>query len=141
MNPQLILFMRIALAAIWFYNGLWMKVIALDAHHLQIVSSVASGHIDAAVLLRSIGGCETLLAIGILSGLFHRFVNYFQIAVIVLMNLIGIAFGGGAIEHPVGLLLSNVPTVLCALTVALYGPGACALRLPDSGSGKDEGDV
>lgn len=132
MSPKLILAMRIALAAIWLYNGLWMKVIVLDAHHSQIVSAVASGHIDAAVLLRSIGACETLLAVGILSGFFHRFVNYFQIGVIVLMNLIGITFGGGAIEHPIGLLLSNVPTVLCALAVALYGPGACALQLPKS---------
>lgn len=138
MNPNLILAMRIALAAIWLYNGLWMKVIAVDAHHLQIVASVAGGaHLDAVTLLRIIGGCETLLAVGILSGLFHKFVNYFQIAVIVLMNIIGIIFGGGTIEHPAGLLLSNIPTILCALAVAHYGPGACALgrRKSDSASG------
>lgn len=100
----------------------------LDPHHLEIVRSVVgSSRVDPVVVLRTIGGCETLLAVGILSGLFHRFVSYFQIAVIFIMNVAGAIFGGGAIAHPFGLIVSNLPTMMCALIVALRGPGAFSL--------------
>jgi uncharacterized membrane protein YphA (DoxX/SURF4 family) len=121
---------RIALASVWLYNGLWLKVIALDPHHLEIVRSVSGGSsIAPVVLLRTIGCCETLLAIGILSGLFYRFVSYFQIAIVLVMNVIGSIFGGGAIAHPVGLIVSNLPLIMCALVVALRGPGAFSLSI------------
>lgn len=126
-SAKLIFAIRVVLAAVWFYNGLWLKVIAVDPHHLEIVSSIASGGIDPLTLMRMIGGCETLLAIGILSGLFHRFVNYFQIAIVLAMNIIGIMFGGDTIPNPAGLIISNLPLVMCALVVALEGPGAYAL--------------
>lgn len=130
MNPKLIFAIRLALAAVWFYNGLWLKVIALDAHHLEIVRSVSnSSGIEPALLLRLIGSAETLLGIGIVSGLFYRFVSYFQIVIILLMNLIGSIGGGGAIAHPFGLVISNLPTIMCALLVATNGPGAYSLNI------------
>ena len=130
MNPKLIFAIRLALAAVWFYNGFWLKVIALDAHHLEIVRSVSSSSgIEPAFILRLIGSAETLLGVGIVSGLFYRFVSYFQIFIIVLMNLIGSIGGGGAIAHPFGLIISNLPTIMCALVVATNGPGAFALKL------------
>lgn len=130
MNPKLIFAIRLALAAVWFYNGLWLKVIALDAHHLEIVRSVSnSSGIEPALLLRLIGSAETLLGIGIVSGLFYRFVSYFQIFIILLMNLIGSIGSGGAIGHPFGLVISNLPTIMCALVVATNGPGAYSLNI------------
>lgn len=138
MNPKLILVIRLALAAVWFYNGLWLKVIALDAHHLEIIRSVSSNSgFEPAFLLRLIGSAETLLGIGIVSGLFYRFVSYFQIFIILLMNLIGTVGGGGAIAHPFGLIISNLPTIMCALVVATNGPGAFSLRLGGAVAGAD----
>jgi uncharacterized membrane protein YphA (DoxX/SURF4 family) len=128
-DSKLIFVIRLALALVWLYNGLWLKVIALDQHHLDIVRSVVgSSGIEPVLLLRGIGGCETLLAVGIISGLFHRFVSYFQIAIIITMNIAGAIGGGGAIVHPFGLVISNLPTIMCALVVALKGPGAFSLR-------------
>jgi uncharacterized membrane protein YphA (DoxX/SURF4 family) len=130
MSPKLVFAIRIVLALVWLYNGLWLKIIALDPHHLEIVTSVAKDTgIDAVIVLRSIGACESLLGIGILSGLFHRFVSYFQIIVILLMNVCGAIFGGGAIQHPFGLVISNLPTIACATVVLIYGPGAYSLKL------------
>lgn len=134
MNPKLIFAIRLALAAVWFYNGLWLKVIALDAHHLEIVRSVSNNSgIEPALILRLIGSAETLLGLGIVSGLFYRFVSCFQIVIILLMNLIGSIGGGGAIAHPFGLIISNLPTIMCALVVATNGPGAFALKLGRGG--------
>ncbi len=113
----------------WIYNGLWLKVIALDPHHLEIMTSVSQATgLEPAFLLRLIGGCETLLGVGIISGLFYKFVSYFQIFIILLMNLIGSVFGGGAIQHPFGLIISNLPTIMCAVIVAANGPGAFSLK-------------
>ncbi len=128
-SPKMVFAIRIVLASIWLYNGLWLKVIALDPHHLDILRSVGHGT-DPVLLSRSIGSCETLLGFGILSGLFFRFVSYFQIGVILLMNVIGSLFGGGTIPHPFGLIISNLPTIMCALIVAQNGPGAYALKFP-----------
>jgi uncharacterized membrane protein YphA (DoxX/SURF4 family) len=133
MNPKIIFAIRCVLAAVWLYNGLWLKVIALDPHHLSIVTPIGhSLQISPETMLRSIGGLETLLGIGILSGLFYKFVSYFQIAIVLLMNFIGIIFGGGAIQHPLGLIVSNLPTLMCAWLVAAYGPGSYSLRLPNA---------
>ncbi|MDR3614263.1 MAG: DoxX-like family protein [Candidatus Obscuribacterales bacterium] len=129
MSGTILFFIRVSLAAVWLYNGLWLKVIELDPHHLEIVRSVfGNGGIEPVFILRLIGSCESLLALGIASGLFYRFVSYFQITVILLMNLIG-SISGGAISHPFGLVISNLPTIMCAMVVANYGPGAYSLTL------------
>ena len=135
MNSKMIFAIRIALAAVWLYNGLWLKVIAADPHHLEIVRSVAGGiGVEPVTMLQVIGIGETLLGLGILSGLFFRFVSYFQIAVVLAMNVIGAICGGGAIQHPFGLMISNLPMIMCAAVVALHGPGAYSLRCSRGGS-------
>ncbi len=124
----LLLAVRCVMAAVWFYNGLWLKLIARDAHHLEIVSAVVAGtRVPPVVGLSVIGGGETLLALGVLSGLWPRFVNGFQIGLLVVMNVCGIIFGGGAIERPVGLLIANLPLIACASMVIALGPGRFAM--------------
>jgi uncharacterized membrane protein YphA (DoxX/SURF4 family) len=109
---------RIIVALTWFYQGLWLKVIARDPHHLEIVERVGLPH--PLIALSVIGVCEGLLAIAVLSGFFPRAVAGFQIAVILSMNLTAILGSGGAIREPIGLLLGNAPLLLC---IALVGWG------------------
>lgn len=131
MGPKFLFLIRCVLALIWLYNGLWLKILDVDPHHLEIVQSVFSVSINqAANFLNLIGALETLLGIGIISGLFHRFVNYFQVFILLAMNTIGIVSGEGSISNPAGLLIMNLPTILCAIIIARLGPGAWALRFP-----------
>ncbi len=119
---------RCVLAAVWVYHGLWLKLVVRDTHHLEIVGAVVGGTgISPIVGLGIIGSGETLLALGIMSGLWPRFVNSFQIGLLVLMNGCGILFGGGAIERPLGLVIANLPLVACAAMVIVFGPGRLAL--------------
>ncbi len=130
MSPKCVFAIRCVLALIWLYNGLWLKILAVDPHHLEIVQAVFQISVNqAADFLNVIGALETLLGLGILSGLFYRFVNYFQVFILIAMNSIGIVGGEGSISNPAGLLIMNLPTILCAIIVARYGPGAWALRL------------
>lgn len=110
--------LRCAMAAVWLYNGLWLKILAVDPHHARIVASTL-GH---PAWLTAIGAGESILALGILSGRFSRFVNMAQIALLVAMNAVGILFSG-QIERPLGLVVSNLPLLMCALAIVLFGPG------------------
>lgn len=110
--------LRGVLAVVWLYNGLWLKVLAVDPHHAQIVASTL-GH---PAWLAVIGAGETLLALGILSGWLSRFVNGVQLLLLVVMNTVGIFFSG-QIANPAGLVISNLPLAACATALLLFGPG------------------
>ncbi len=122
MNPYVLFALRVMIALIWLYNGLWLKVILLDAEHLAVVQGLEQTWLSPENLLRLIGSCEILLAIGVLSGLFNRFVSIFQFVILLVMNTIGIVFSG-AIAAPLGLLVQNLPLFFCIGLVAYYGPG------------------
>lgn len=107
---------RIIIALTWFYQGLWLKVIARDPHHLEIVQKVGLPRPELA--LTTIGIGETLIGLAVLSGFFPRSVTVFQIVLILTMNLTAIVGSRGAIREPIGLLLGNMPLLLC---IALVG--------------------
>jgi uncharacterized membrane protein YphA (DoxX/SURF4 family) len=84
-------------------------------------------------MLALIGCGETLLALGVLSGLFSRPLAWLQAALVVLMNTGGIVFAGGtAIEDPLGLVIHNLPFLACVALVGTYGPGPHTLTLSSS---------
>lgn len=122
MNPYLLFSLRMMLGLIWLYNGLWLKVILLDAEHLAVVQGLEISFLSSENLLRLIGFAEILLALGIWSGHLNRFVSIFQLVILLVMNGIGIAFSG-AINEPLGLLIQNLPMFFCIIIVAVYGPG------------------
>ena len=98
-----------SLAALWAYEGLWLKVIARNPHELDIVRS-AVGNIGLPALpsMIAIGIAETALAIGIVSGIWARPVAWFQLIVLFVMQSIGSIFGG--IKNPVDLWVHSLPT-------------------------------
>jgi uncharacterized membrane protein YphA (DoxX/SURF4 family) len=122
--PALLTAIRLSVAAIWLYEGLWLKIVHPVPHEVAVVESVAFGSLTPERLLALIGGGETLMGLGVLSGLYPRFLAWFQGSVLVLMNGIGIAFSHGAIADPLGLVLKNLPLLLCIIVLGLYSPGA-----------------
>jgi uncharacterized membrane protein YphA (DoxX/SURF4 family) len=127
-HPVLLAAMRVAVAAVWIYEGLWQKVLRPAPHELAIVQSVAFGPVTPLLFMRSIGIGETLLGLAVLSGLYSRPLAWVQGVLLVLMNGIGIAFSDGAIADPVGLVLRNLPLLLCIAALGVHGPGALAPR-------------
>ncbi len=113
---------RVVMALVWLYNGLWLKLIVADAHHQQIVASTFHDAAMGQMIMRGIGAGETLLALGILLGCLPRLVNGMQIAVLVAMNAVGILCSG-QIERPAALVISNLPLVVCAVAIVVFGPG------------------
>lgn len=128
LHPNFLFAVRLVISLTWLYEGLWQKVIIQDAHELSIVSQFAAAPETAHGFMMLIGIGETLLAIGVLSGVLHRALAWLQIVLLVSMNGLGIIFGGGAIQHPVALIIHNLPLVACIVLVGWYGPGAYALK-------------
>ncbi len=127
-NPRFLLIVRCAIALIWLYEGLWQKLIARDAYELSIVRQFTNSDDTALQMMSAIGTAETLLAVAILSGFFARPLAWFQISILVVMNLTGIFFGNNTIEQPIGLLIKNMPLLLCMGLIGLYGPGCWKIR-------------
>lgn len=113
---------RLVMALVWLYNGLWLKVVARDPHHERIIASVFGEGGAASAAMLAIGWMETLLALAIASGRASTPVNVLQIILLLGMNAAGI-LGSGEIARPAGLLISNLPLVLCAAMIAWGGPG------------------
>jgi uncharacterized membrane protein YphA (DoxX/SURF4 family) len=125
MNGKGILILaRIVIALTWFYQGIWLKVIARDPHHLEIVTRV--GLPKPALALTMIGIGEGLLGLAVLLGVFPRLIACFQIAIILAMNLTAILASGGAIHEPAGLLIGNAPLLLCMAMVGFNRPKAAS---------------
>ncbi|MEY4902626.1 MAG: hypothetical protein RLZZ292_441 [Bacteroidota bacterium] len=75
------------IAAVWFINGFFCKVLNLVPRHQQIVARIL-GDDYAPLLTKLIGFGEIAMAIWILSGLFPRWNTYTQIALIATMNVL-----------------------------------------------------
>ena len=122
MSPVLIWLLRGVVALVWIYEGLWLKVIRQAPHELQVVASVGIGWLPPKTLLFLIGSGETLLGIGVLTGLYARFLAWFQILLLLAMNAVGIVFGHGSISDPAGLLIHNLPFLACIAILGLCSP-------------------
>jgi uncharacterized membrane protein YphA (DoxX/SURF4 family) len=105
--------LRVAVALVWLYQGLWHKIIAVDARHLEIVAS-APTFLPPRLALGLIGGLETLFAFSILARWRERFFAMFQIGSLVAMNVAGILFAGHKIPDIGGMLTMNL---VFALTI------------------------
>ncbi len=86
------------------------------------MSAVPVHSLSPATLLFLIGCGELLLGLGVLSGIYPRFLAWFQGVILVLMNALGIAFAGKAIADPAGLVIHNVPLLLCILVLGVHTP-------------------
>ena len=75
------------LAAIWFANGLFCKVLNLVPRHQEIVGRIL-GEEHAVLFTKLIGGAEILMAIWIVSGYYRRINTATQILIIASMNVL-----------------------------------------------------
>ena len=105
--------LRVAVALVWLYQGLWHKIVAVDARHLEIVASAPS-FLPPRLALGMIGGLETLFAISILARWRQRLFAWLQIWMLVAMNAAGILFAGDKIPDIGGMLTMNL---VFALTI------------------------
>jgi uncharacterized membrane protein YphA (DoxX/SURF4 family) len=98
--------LRVAVAMVWIYQGLWHKLLAVDVRHLEIVSA-APALLPPRVVLGLIGMLETFFGVAIFSKWRQRLFGKLQIGMLVVMNAAGIIFAGDKIQDIGGMLTMN----------------------------------
>jgi|SRR5208282_5588630 len=111
MPPTLLI--RLAIALIWFYEGLWCKVLGRMPHQEGIVEEVPFlGPGVAHVFLVSLGVFECALGLWVLAGWQAWWAALAQTLLLVTMNSIGMTFARRLIHDPPGMLLKNFSLVV-----------------------------
>ena len=111
--------LRIAVAAVWLYEGLWCKLLGGEPHQLTVVESVPRfGPRIGAAFLKALGVVETALALWALSGIAPLPCAVAQTLLLVTLNTNGMIFARHIIHDPPGMLVKNFAFLLLAWVAA-----------------------
>jgi len=103
---------RLAIAAVWLYQGGWCKLVAPNERHLRVVAGLPGvGPAHARKVLAMVGGMEVALAAWVLSGRAPRSAAAAQTALLGAMNGGGLLFSHGAIAEPGAMVTQNLALV------------------------------
>ena len=96
------------MAAVWFYEGLWCKLLAPADRQLAIVDSLPGASSGlAAGALTAIGIIETAFGIIVLGGWAGRRAASIQTVALICMNVGGLVFARDLIPDPAGMVVHN----------------------------------
>jgi uncharacterized membrane protein YphA (DoxX/SURF4 family) len=100
--------MRVAVAAVWLYEGLWNKLLGGAARQVQVVSAVPRlGPLFGSSFLKLLGAVEVLVAAWVLSGILPGFCAIAQVVLLVLLNVNGLLWARHIIHDPGGMVVKN----------------------------------
>lgn len=103
---------RLAIAAVWLYQGGWNKLVAPNERHLRVVAGVPGvGAARARQVLSLVGGVEVALALWVLSGRAPKSAATAQTVLLTAMNGGGLLFSRDAIAEPGGMVTQNLALV------------------------------
>ncbi|MEO7114145.1 MAG: DoxX-like family protein, partial [Polyangiaceae bacterium] len=84
--PPLLL-VRLAVAAVWLYEGLWCKLLGREAHQVKVVEAVPKlGPLVGRQFLFALGLLETTLAVWVMSGVAPGYCAITQTIVLITLN-------------------------------------------------------
>ena len=119
--PPLLL-TRIAIAAVWLYEGLWCKVLGRMPGQGDIVASVPFlGPGRGPGLLTAIGVVECGLALWVLGGWAPVWAAAIQTLLLVGMNSFGLVFARRLIHDPGGMVVKNFAFLVLVWVAAAQG--------------------
>lgn len=99
---------RVSIALVWLYQGLWCKVLGWAPQQKELVADVPFiGHVAARTVLVSLGLIECSIAAWVLSGKRMRHAALAQTTLIVAMNAGGIIWAWRLIPDVGGILVQN----------------------------------
>jgi hypothetical protein len=103
---------RLAIAAVWLYQGGWCTLVAPNERHLRVVADLPGvGTSHARKVLSLVGAVEVGLAVWVLSGRAPRTAAGAQTALLGAMNGGGLLFSRGAIAEPAGMVTQNLALI------------------------------
>jgi hypothetical protein len=104
---------RLSIALVWLYQGLWCKVLGGVPHHQAVISAVPLiGPAAAPIALMVLGLVECGIAAWILSGQRMRQAAIVQTALLFAMNASGLIWAWRFIPDPIGMIVQNFAFLL-----------------------------
>ena len=104
---------RLSIAAVWIYEGLWCKLLGRLPSQLAIVEEVPRFTAGFATrLLRFLGIAEVLLALWVLSGIASPLCAVAQVVFLVVLNCNGLLWARKLIHDPAGMVIKNIAFLL-----------------------------
>jgi uncharacterized membrane protein YphA (DoxX/SURF4 family) len=99
---------RIAVGAVWLYEGLWCKLLGREPHQLEVVGAVPYvGPRAGAPFLKLLGVFEVGLALWALSGVAPIPCAALQTLLLVTLNVNGLIWARRIIHDPGGMVVKN----------------------------------
>lgn len=116
--------MRVTIAAVWLYEGLWCKVLGMMPSQLAIVTELPGFSRERAVVVwKSVGAVEIFLGLWVLTGAHPGWCALGEVMLLVVMNSNALLWARHLVIDPVGMVLKNL-TFLMLVWVC----GAMAVR-------------
>ena len=104
-----LLVMRVVIAAVWLYEGLWCKVLSRMPSHLAIVVELPGfTPARALMLLKTVGSVEIALGLWVLTGVDPVWCALAQVMLLVVMNGNALLWARHLVLDPVGMVLKNL---------------------------------
>lgn len=106
---------RIAVAGVWIYEGLWCKILGRAPDELRVVQAVPNyGPRFGALFLRTLGWVELALGLWVLSGVAPGACALAQTILLVGLNGAGLTFSRHVIHDPAGMVFKNFAFLVLA---------------------------
>jgi hypothetical protein len=100
---------RISIAAVWIYEGLWCKLLGRMPSQFAIMIELPGCTAERAVLLlRLLGMVEVFLALWVMSGEASGACALTQAALLLALNANGIFWARHLIHDPAGMVIKNM---------------------------------
>ena len=100
---------RIAIGAVWLYEGLWCKLLGREPSQEQIVASVPRlGERFGHAFLKILGAVEVGLGAWVIWGVTPGWCALAQAVLLAVLNANGILWARGLIRDPLGMVLKNI---------------------------------
>lgn len=99
---------RIAVAGVWIYEGLWCKILGREKNELRVVQAVPRyGKTYGRAFLMMLGWIELLLGLWVLSGFAPGVCALAQTVLLVALNASGLLWSRHLIHDPGGMVFKN----------------------------------
>ena len=106
---------RIAVAAVWLYEGLWCKLLRGEPREFDVVKAVPRyGPRFGVPFLLALGVVEVTIALWVLSGVAPLLCAIAQTVLLVSLNANGLIFARHVIHDPRGMVVKNFAFLVLA---------------------------
>ncbi len=105
---------RIAVALVWGYEGLWCKLLGAEPHQLKVVEAAPFGLKIGRAFLLALGAVELALGAWALSGFAPLACALSQTLLLVGLNANGILWARNVIHDPGGMVVKNFAFLILA---------------------------